>query len=183
MYFEFQISIKEEILLSNIICFWTILLVLFVPFLCSYSYFENVCPLFKANLFFCVYKDFEINYDYSGENLKIINNFYLQYCLKKNWIKCIWRRYYIFSRESCQKNIQMLNLIFICRFDPKMLTWDWTVISCHCLNMLISSLKSRKKRDRTQNLSLSWHGRSIRLNGNMATLCLDKIFEKKIYVY
>ena len=42
-----------------------------------------------------MYKDFEVNYDYLGEDLKIIN------IVKKALIKkCISKRSYLFSRES-----------------------------------------------------------------------------------
>ena len=48
-------------------------------------YFDNVCPLLKQPLFAHVrmYKDFEIKYDYSGENFKLINDSYLRYCINK----------------------------------------------------------------------------------------------------
>ena len=46
-------------------------------------YFENVCPLLKSASFLCIYKNFEVNHDYSGENFKIINDSYLQYCIRK----------------------------------------------------------------------------------------------------
>ena len=46
-------------------------------------YFGNVCMLLKSISFLRMYKDFAVNYDYLGENLKIINDFYLQYCKKK----------------------------------------------------------------------------------------------------
>ena len=47
-------------------------------------YFENVCLLLKSASFLRICKDFEINYDYSGQNFKIINDSYLQYCIKKS---------------------------------------------------------------------------------------------------
>ena len=46
-------------------------------------YFDNVCPLLKPTCFLRMYMDFEINYDYFGENLNIINDSYLQYCVKE----------------------------------------------------------------------------------------------------
>ena len=46
-------------------------------------YFGDVCMLLKPISFLRMYKDFAVNHDYLGENLKIINDFYLQYCKKK----------------------------------------------------------------------------------------------------
>ena len=46
-------------------------------------YFDDVCLLLKTTLFSVILKQFESNVDYCSENLKIINNSYLQYCLKK----------------------------------------------------------------------------------------------------
>ena len=46
-------------------------------------YFHNVCLLLKPTLFSHLYENFEVNADYSGENLKIINKSYLGHCIKK----------------------------------------------------------------------------------------------------
>ena len=46
-------------------------------------YFQNICLLLKSTSFLHMYNDFEINYDYFGENFEIINDSYLQYCMKK----------------------------------------------------------------------------------------------------
>ena len=45
-------------------------------------YFENICPLIKSTAFSYMFYNFEINYDYSGENFKTVNDSYLQYCKK-----------------------------------------------------------------------------------------------------
>ena len=45
--------------------------------------FDNVCLLLKLTLFLHMYREFELNVDCSGENLKIIDNSYLQHCIKK----------------------------------------------------------------------------------------------------
>ena len=46
-------------------------------------YFENICPLLKSTAFSYMINNFEINYDYSCENFKTVNDSYLQYCKKK----------------------------------------------------------------------------------------------------
>ena len=46
-------------------------------------YFENICPLLKLTAFSYMFYNFEINYDYSGENFKTVKDSYLQYCKKK----------------------------------------------------------------------------------------------------
>ena len=46
-------------------------------------YFHNFCLLLKPTLFSHLYENFEVNTDYSGENLKIINKSYLGHCIKK----------------------------------------------------------------------------------------------------
>ena len=53
-----------------------------ISFVCKF-YFENVCLLLKSTSFLHMYNDFETNCDYSGEDFKVINDSYLQYCVTK----------------------------------------------------------------------------------------------------
>ena len=46
-------------------------------------YFEDVSLLLKTTLFSVLLEKFELNVDYCIDNIKVINNSYLQYCIKK----------------------------------------------------------------------------------------------------
>ena len=45
-------------------------------------YFDNVCSYLKSTLFLQMYREFDLNVDYSGENLNIINNSHLHHFIK-----------------------------------------------------------------------------------------------------
>ena len=47
------------------------------------GFYFDVCLLLKKTLFSVMFEQFELNVDFCTENLKIINYFYLQYCIKK----------------------------------------------------------------------------------------------------